>query len=59
MLSLMVMLMLVLVLVLASLVRTGLYKAKLQIIIFFIILQMLVLTSLKLKGPNLSLSLFP
>ena len=26
---------------------------------FFIILQMLVLTSLKLKGPNLSLSLFP
>ena len=56
MLSLVVMLMLMLVL--GSLVRTGLYKAKLQII-FFIILQMLVLTSLKLKGPNLSLSLFP
>ena len=26
---------------------------------FFIIIEMLVLTSLKLKGPNLSLSLFP
>ena len=26
---------------------------------FFIIIEMLILTSLKLKGPNLSLSLFP